>query len=132
MGEAGRADLLEFTGFGQEAVALGVEDGAHVSLGDRGDGAQNAFFSAARAGAVAGHQRVVGGANHEHVAQRGGLRVGRIGGVEESEKLLRCVGQQIEEAGSGHVLGVDFFSLRNHFEGVVVAAGGDAGGASLA
>ena len=111
-GETGDAALFQVAGLGQEAVALGVEDGAHVGLGDRGDGAQNALFSAAGAGAVAGDQRVVGGAHHQHIAQRGGLGVGGVGGVVEAEVLLRCVGQQIEEVGAGHVLGVDLLGLR--------------------
>ena len=131
-GEPGDAALFQIAGLGQEAVALGVEDGAHISLGDGGDGAQNALFPAARAGAVAGDQRVVVGAHHEHIAQRGGLGVGGIGGVVEAEVLLRGVGQQIEEGGAGLVLGVDLLGLRNHFEGIVVAAGGDAGRAALA
>ena len=114
-GEAGHAVLLELAGLGQEAVALGVEDGAHVGLGDRGDGAQHALFAAAGAGAVAGDQRVVVGADHQHVAQGRGLRVGRVGGVEEAEKLLRGVGQQIEEGGAGLVLGVDLFGLGTIF-----------------
>ena len=131
-GEAGDAVLFELAGLGDEAVALGVEDGAHVGLGDGGDGAEDALFTAAGAGAVAGDQGVVVGADHQHVAQGRGLGVGRVGGVEEAEILLRGVGQQIEEAGAGLVLGVDFFGFGNHAEGVVIAAGGDAGGAALA
>ncbi len=111
-GEAGYAVLFEFAGLGDEAVALGVVDGAHVGLGDGGDGAQDGLFTAAGAGAVAGDERVVVGADHEHVAQRRGLGVGGVGGVEEAEVLLRGVGQQVEEAGAGFVLGVDFFGFR--------------------
>ena len=128
----GDAGLLELAGLGDEAVALGVVDGAHVSLGDGGDGAQHALFAAAGAGAVAGDQRVVVGADHEHVAQGGGLRVRRVGGVEEAEELLRGVGQQVEEGGAGLVLGVDLFGFLHHLERLVIAAGGDAGRAALA
>ena len=109
-----------------------MEDGAHVSLGDRRDGAQHALFAAAGAGAVAGHQRVVVAAHHEHVAQRRGLRVRRVGGVEEAEVLLRGVGQQVEEGGAGLVLGVDVFGFLHHLQRLVIAAGGDAGRAALA
>ena len=130
--ETGNAVLFKLAGFGDEAVALGVEDGAHVGLSDCGDGAQDGLFSAAGAGAVTGYERVVVGADHQHIAQRGGLGVGGIGGVVEAEILLRSVRQQVEEAGAGFVLGVDFFGFRNHAERVVVAAGGDAGGAAFA
>jgi len=109
-----------------------VIDGAHVGLGDGGDGAQDGLFTATGAGAVAGDQGVVGGADHEHVAQGGGFGVGRVGGVEEAEVLLRGVGEQVKEAGSGGVLGVDQLGLSDHAQGVVVAAGRDAGGAALA
>ena len=97
-GQAGDAVLFELAGLGHEAVALGVEDGAHVGLGDGGDGAEDGLFAAAGAGAVAGYEGVVVGADHEHVAQGRGLGVGRVGGVEEAEVLLRGVGQQVEEA----------------------------------
>ena len=107
-------------------------DGAHVGLGDGGDGAEDGLFTAAGAGAVAGDQGVVVAADHEHVAQGRGLGVGRVGGVEQAEVLLRGVGKQVEEGGAGLVLGVDFFRLLDHPEGVVIAAGSDAGGAALA
>ena len=110
-GEAGYAVLVEVAGLGNEAVALGVEDGAHVGLGYGGDGAEDGLFSAAGAGAVAGYESVVVGADHEHVAQRRGLGVGGVGGVEEAEILLRSVGEQVEEVGAGFVLGVDFFGF---------------------
>ena len=113
-GETGNAALFKLAGLGDEAVALGVVDGAHVSLSDGGDGAENGLFAAAGAGAVAGYQRVVVGADHEHVAQGRGLGVGGIGGVVEAEELLRSVRQQVEEAGAGFVLGVDFFGFRHH------------------
>ena len=71
-------------------------------------------------------------AHHEHVAQRGGLRVGRVGGVEQAEVLLRGVGQQVEEGGAGLVLGIDLFGLLHHLERLVIAAGGHAGRAALA
>ena len=130
--EAGDAVLFKIAGLGYEAIGLGVVDGAHVGLGDRGDGAQHALFAAARAGAVAGDQRVVVAAHHEHVAQRCGLRVGRIRGVEKAEVLLRSVGQQVEEGGAGFVLGVDVFGLLHHLQRLVIAAGGDAGRAAFA
>ena len=110
--QPGCAGLFQLAGLGDEAVALGVVDGAHVSLGDGGDGAQHALFAAAGAGAVAGYERVVVGADHQHVAQCRGLRVGGVGGVEQAEVLLRRVGQQIEEGGAGFVLGVDLFGFR--------------------
>ena len=113
-GEAGHAEFFKFAGFGQEAIALGVEDGAHVSLGDGGDGAQNGLFAAAGAGAVAGDQRIVSGADHQHISQRRGLGVGGVGRVEEAEVLLRSVGQQVEEVSAGHVFGVDLFGLGDH------------------
>ena len=109
-----------------------MEDGAHVGLGDGGDGAEDGLFAAAGAGAVAGDERVVVAADHQHVAQGGGLGVGRVGGVEEAEILLRGVGQQVEEGGAGFVLGVDLFGFLHHPEGVVIAAGGDAGRAAFA
>ena len=124
--------VFELCGLGQEAVALGMEDGTHVGLGDGGDGAQDALFTAAGAGSVTGDKRVVVGAHHEHVAQRSGFGVGGVGGVEEAEVLLRGVGEQIEEAGAGHVLGIDLFGLRHHLKRVVVAASRDAGHATLA
>ncbi len=71
--QAIRAVLLEVRSLGHKAVALGVVDRAHIRLGDSGNGAQHALFAASRAGAVAGHQRVVVGAHHKHVAQRRGL-----------------------------------------------------------
>ncbi len=80
--ELGDAGLFQLAGLGHKAVGLGVEDGAHVRLGNRGDGAKHALFAAAGAGAVAGYQRVVVAADHQHVAQRCGLRVGRVGGVD--------------------------------------------------
>jgi hypothetical protein len=135
LGEGGKRATPFFSSspaFGDEAVALGVIDGAHVGLGDSGDGAEDGLFTAAGAGAVAGDEGVVVGADHEHVAQGGGLGVGRVGGVEEAEILLRGVGQQIEEGGAGFVLGVDLFGFLHHAERVVVAAGGDAGGAAFA
>ncbi len=89
----GDAGLFKFAGLGDEAVALGVEDGAHVSLSDGGDGAEDGLFTAAGAGAVSGDERVVVGADHQHIAQGCGLRVGGIGGVEEAEELLRGVWQ---------------------------------------
>ena len=110
--QPGDAVFLEVAGLGHEAVALGVVDGAHVGLGYGGDGAEDGFFAAAGAGAVAGYEGVVVGADHEHIAQGRGLRVGRVGGVEEAEVLLRGVGQQVEEAGAGFVLGVDLFGFR--------------------
>ena len=130
--EAGDAGLFQLAGLGHKAIRLGVVDGAHVSLGDRGDGAQYALFAAAGAGAVAGHQRVVVAAHHQHVAQRRGLGVGRVGGVEQAEVLLRGVGQQVKEGGAGFVLGVDFLGFLHHAERLVIAAGRDAGGAALA
>ena len=127
-----RAVFFKVAGFGNKAVALGVEDRAHIGLGDRGDGAQHALFAAAGAGAVAGNQRVVVGAHHEHVAQRGGLRVRRIGAVIEAQVLLRGVGQQIEEVRAGFVLGVYLFGLLHHLQRLVVAACRDAGRAAFA
>ena len=91
-GQAGYAGLFEFAGLGDEAVALGVEDGAHVGLSDGGDGAEDGLFTAAGAGAVAGDEGVVVGADHQHVAQGGGLGVGGVGGVEEAEDTFaRCL-----------------------------------------
>ena len=131
-GQFCRAGLLQLAGLGHKAIALGVEDRAHVSLGHRSDGAQHALFAAARAGAVAGNQRVVVGAHHEHVAQRRGLRVRRIGAVIQAQVLLRGVGQQIEEVRAGLVLGVHLFGLLHHLQRLVVAAGRDAGRAAFA
>ena len=131
-GEAGDALLLQLAGLGDEAVALGVVDGAHVGLGHRGDGTEDGLFTATGAGAVTGYEGVVVGADHEHVAEGRGLGVGGVGGVEEAEVLLRSVGQQVEEAGACFVLGVDFFSLLHHAERVVIAAGSDAGCAAFA
>ena len=131
-GKLGNAGLLQFAGLGQEAVALGMEDGAHICLGDRGNRAQHALFAATRAGAVARYQRVVVGAHHQHVAQRSGLRVSRVGCVEQAKKLLRGIGQQIQEARAGLVFGIHLFGLCNHPQRVVIAAGRDAGRAALA
>ncbi len=80
-GQTGCAVFFKLAGFGDEAVAFGVEDGAHVSLSYGGDGAKNGFFAAAGAGAVAGYQSVVVGADHQHIAQGRGFGVGGVGGV---------------------------------------------------
>ncbi len=130
-GEPRDAAFFQVAGFGQKTVALGVEDGTHIGLGDRGDRAQNALLSAAGAGAIAGDQRVVGRAHHQHISQRRGLRVGRVGRVVQAQELLRSVRQQVKEVGAGGVLGIHSLGFRDHFEGVVVAASGDAGRAAL-
>jgi len=89
--QLGDAGLLQFAGLGHEAVGLGVIHGPHVGLGDGRDRPQHALLAAARAGAVAGYKRVVVAAHHEHVAQRGGFRVGRVGGVEQAKGTsARC------------------------------------------
>ena len=115
-----------------EAVGLRVVERPHVGLGDRGDRAQDALLAAAGAGAVARDQRVVVPPHHQHVAQRGGLRVLRPRVVVEAEILLRRVGQQVEERGAGLVLGVDFLGLLHHPQRLVIAAGRDACRAALA
>ncbi len=130
--QEGNTVLFEVAGLGYEAICLRVEDGAHVSLSDGSDGAEHALLAAARASAVAGDQRVVVAAHHEHVAQRCGLRVRWIGCVEQAEVLLRCVGQQVEEGGAGFVFGVDFGGFLHHLERHVIAASGDAGRAAFA
>ena len=107
-------------------------DGAHVGFRHCGNGAKNALFAAAGAGAVARDQRVVVGANHEQIAQRGRLRFRGIGRIEEAEILLRGIGQQIEESRASLVLGIYGFRLRDHAERIVIAAGGYAGSAALA
>src|ERR1035441_7683349 len=101
-----RASLFQLSCLGHKAVALGVEDGAHISLGDGSDRAEHALFSATSAGSVARNQRIVVGTNHKHVAQRRGLGVGRVGGVEQAQILLRRVWQQVEEGGAGFVLSI--------------------------
>ena len=53
-------------------------------------------------------------------------------GVEEPEVLGRGVGQQVQEGRPRLVLGVHLLRLLHHLEGLVVAAGGDAGRAALA
>ena len=127
-----RAGLFQLAGLDHKAVALGVEHGAHVSLGYRCNGAENALFAAARAGAIARHQGVVVGAHHEHVAKRRGLRVRRICAVKEAKILLRSIGQQVKETGAAFVLGVHFLGFGHHLECIVIAARCNAGCAALA
>src|SRR5262249_270736 len=112
--EPGYAGLLELAGLADEAISLGVVHGAHVGLGYRGDGSKNALLTATWAGAVASDESVVVAANHEHVAERGSLRVSRVRAVEEAEVLLRRVGQLVEEGGAGFVLGVDLLGFLDH------------------
>ncbi len=119
-------------GLRPQPIGLRVVERTHVRFGDRRDGPQNALLAAAGARAVARHQRVVVPAHHQHVAQRGGLRVLRARVVVEAQVLLRRVGQQVQERGAGLVLRVDVLGFLHHLQRLVVAAGRDAGRAALA
>ena len=77
-------------------------------------------------------QSVVVVAHHQHVAQSRGLGILRVRIAVESQKLLRRVGQQIEERRAGLVFGVDLFGLVHHLQRLVVAASGDTRGTAFA
>ena len=107
-------------------------DGPHERFGDRGDGFQDALLSASCAGAVARNQRVIVAAHHHQIAQRGGFGFIRMRIVIEAEVFLRSVRQEVQESGSGFVLGVYLFRLLHHLQSLVIAASGNARGATFA
>ena len=132
LGELLFAQFLELVGFAAEAIRLRVVQRPHVRLGHRSHRPEDALLAASRAGAVARDERVVVLAHHQHVAERCRLGILRTGVVVEAEIFLRRVGEQVEERRAALMLGVDVLRLLHHAKRLMLAAGGDAGRASLA
>ena len=131
-GEFLQADFFEIARFAPQAIGFGMIQRPHVRFRDGCDGAQHALLAAARAGAVAGNQRVVVAPHHQQIAQGGGLGVLRVRIVVEAQIFLRSVRQEVQECGSGLMLGVDVLGLLHHAQRLVIAASGHARGASFA
>ena len=132
VGEELAAFLIEGVGQADEAVGFFVIHGAHVGLGDGGDGAQDGFFSATGAGSVAADESLVISPHHEVISQcrRTGILRGVI--LVETEIFLRGVGQESgKNLGAGEFV-IEFLGVGNHDQGFVIAALLDAFAAAFA
>ena len=127
-----RSLLFELRGFRAEAIRFFVIERAHVGFGDGSGRAQNALFTAAGAGAVAGDERFVIATDHEVIAQRGFAGILRRAVVVEAEEFLARVGQETREDLRGGVLGVEILGLARHAQRIVITADLHAFAASFA